>query len=1328
MENPYGGLFGAPAAPLVPDNPYAALWGTGGQGGLSLLDQQAREQKRRQLAEIAAHGDVGTVRTPDTSAGAVLAESAKMAGASLMDNAVSIPQQTEAVLAIPGNALRKAALQRDPARRAAPLFEDSTPPRWAAAAFSEPGLALLDQRIYEDRRRQLREVDARGDVGPLDPPPSTNMPLATEQGVYGDLAAATGGIYDRQRQRLADAAQDLPTPVSTAIYLGSDLAGQMAEPTNLGGAAALRAPRAEKPISEAVAAMLAGGDTAITRPEVDAALARGVEPVHAGYGGQGQAQAFGAWLDRQGLDATDATPPLRQKFFDLHEPDVPRETPPSPAELARINGQPDPRIEAYNAAREASPAPAAPTGYRFQLDPSSPSGHPDRGGVFFSPDPNPGTYRGAGGNSMFEGGSSLVNAPMDFQNPAILEEPHPGPRNGLSTAVLEQHDPDFLHMAVVAKPPAQQLILEQMGVPSFEAKRIVGRGGGVSLAKDRRAADILRDLGHDGAVLSREGKPVEFLDLRPQSAPPEDLLKNVPIGPRPSEAGFVRNPWAPESDTYRQTYGIRHDFVTEQNAAVHQSAERSKALQSAVPSRTARQDMTAVFHGTGNPLVRGDSADAAAARLAASPYAQPAADAVAAWRQRSDELFKMAKDSGADQLGYFKDYMHMMYEPPKGEIPIRGSASAEGTTTSVMRERSFDNPAQAMAMGYKPKSLDFSVLMHETERAHAHTRAILGLMDDIGAVNENLAAHGVPEPAIVRAGVNPDPKLYVRVEGFPILDRAAPGKVDPEAVQMARKMGAEAGQANAAVQAQRFQPTLPGMEGMAQQPMTAPGIPETPPNIYVHRDLWRNLAPVLKSDAQVPLDRALSAVKRINFLGSMFHGLSLTEASIKSMGPLRGGYEAARRGFGIPGVSQLAARLGGGRVAEDSVLEAIKAGVNVEAPKLDVMKGTFEGMLRDGEEAIAKPGASPLHPRNAMGKVLAGLRGTAAYYDEALWTNYHAPLKVTAYHVLLDRLEKSPSKAVAAMPREDLQRSVAQFVNDGFGGQNWQLLHNATLSDPTAQRWMRRVFLSPDWNVSAIRTGLSPFSADPVRRQLGRTYWKNAAGLLIGYNMLNYGLSGHFMWDNESGHKFDLETGGHDQTGRKIFYQVGKHARETPEFFFGRDRATYHEPPVLGFALRKLNPLLSGAITAATGTSPSGFPGALDRAKDLADRQARPLTATEGTIARARDLTGGLIPFVAQDPSSTLRKMAIPFVETKGMSARDGRVLFAEAMRKGDNGQVQQIRQWLVDNGYNGEQISRAFSDAQRGMREEAKANDGPIAPPPTTPAAPPNPYDGVWK
>lgn len=767
---------------------------------------------------------------------------------------------------------------------------------------------------------------------------------------------------------------------------------------------------------------------------------------------------------------------------------------------------------------------------------------------------------------------------------------------------------------------------------------------------------------------------------------------------RGAEAGFARNPWAPESDLYKQTYGIRHDFVTEQNVAVRQSAVRSQALQKAIPDKAVREDMTALFHGTGNPLVKGDHGKDAAARLAASPYAAEAQQAIDAWRKRSDKLFELAREAGAEDLGYFKNYLHMVYKPPVGERAIRGSRLAEGAVGSVQKARAFKNPAEAIRAGWQPRSLDFSVLMHETERAHAHTRAILSLMDDIAEV---------PEGAIVRAAVNPDPKQYVKPVGFPILDRGAGKRALPPA--------------------QTAQASLPGLEDLGRR-SAAEAVEGG--NVYVHKDLWRNLSPVLKSDDAVALDKALSVVKRVKFLGSLFHGMTLTHSAINTMGPIRGTIEAGKRGFGLPGVSQIAARLGGGKLSEEAVEEAIRAGVNVEPPRLDVMQGTFEDMLRRTETSLAKPGASVFHPRNALGKVMAGTRHVAEFYDEALWANYHAPLKVTAYHVLKEKLARSPSKAVAKMSEEEISRKIGEFVNDAFGGQNWQLLHQDFLADPLAQRWMRRLFLSPDWNVSAIKTGLSTISSDPVRRQLGRRYLVNATSLIVGYNMLNKALTGHYMWGNQDGHEWDLDTGMHDSDGKRIYYAVSKHERETPEFFIGRETATGRELPVGDFLARKMNPPLSGAVTALTGKTPSGFPGALDRAREQADKEGRELTNMQDLGARGRDLAGGLLPFVGAeamkfderthsfkaDPGTVARRLLVPFSESHGLNLRDAGVLYAEAWRAGDRDRLAEIDAWLEDNGYDRKQVRatrlRARRAALKFPDEDDSEVEGPAVPP----------------
>lgn len=1276
MAGPYDGLWGdvSGGATSTAPNPYSGLWD-------SLSEEEKRRRKRAELAATwgaAARGQnegLGRVPVPDTSLSGVVATGVDLAAATAGNAMVGSANLPRLALAGTEEMIHRAGT---PFREASQTQQD----REAADRLATA------QRLLALGGRPRSPLAGRLLAATASPQSSVPDPL-------GPVQEMTQQGQDAATQRFAEASTDLPVPLAAAGFWGATTAGMAAD------ASQYLAPGLEggsRPLSEAAQEALvrrgavSGAPTEalgrealraellakpITRPEIAAAVEAGV-PAASGR------LDFGAWLARAGLGPEDVTPRLERQFLDLHEPDpvMTRPTAPSPELAARFPG-------ATIDARDVFEGDVGIGGIqpRREMPPISPTGSPpDRGLVVARIGRDGRVYYGQPGDLHFH---------------------------------LTERFPDqapWKNIGGFAGPDGQFLSREQ----ALAASDVPARANDLGLdAMDYNAA-VRRATGDSSYGFT----------------------------PRNSEAGFVRNPWAPRSDLYRQTYQIRHDFVTEQNAAVRDSAVRSSALQAAIPSKAAREDMTAVFHGTGNPLVKGDTPQAAAARLAASPYAADAQAAIDAWRQRSDELFKMAKDAGAEDLGYFKDYLHMVYEPPAGEAKGAGLRIGESATTSVERERLFATPEEAMRQGYTPRSLDFSVLMHETERAHAHTRAILGLMDAIGEVNDLAQARALrfgpvtpealPETLIIRAWRNPNRAIYEPIPAgkYPILERAAPGRVDPEAVQMARKLQAEAGQANAAVAAQRFQPTLPGLEDLGPRPVEAPGIPETPPNIYVHRDLWRNLQPIMDHAETTGFDKALSVVKRVNFLGSLFHGASLTEAAMDTLGPARGLYEGARRGFGIPGVSQIAARLGGGKVAEDAVQEAIRAGVNVEPPKLDMMKGTFEGLLNQWESSLQKGGGSPLAPRNALAKTLSAFRGTAAMYDTALWKNYHAPLKVTAYHILLDRVRNNPSAAVAralesgALTQDELAQSVARHVNSAFGGQNWELLQNDLLSNPKALRWARRVMLSPDWNYSAIDTGLSPLSADPVRRQLGRTYYKNAAKLLIGWNMLNYGLSGHAMWDNEPGHKWDLETGLHDEKGRKLFYQVSKHAMETPDFFLGRDRASEHLLPIVGsiphFMLRKANSPLVGAYTFMSGRSPTGFPGALERAQDEADRQARPLSGFEDSAARLRDLTSGVLPFVAQDPESMGRKMLIPFVEKKGMSLHDGRILFAEALRRNDQQGVEKIRQWLVDNGYDGEAINRALSGAYSGIRAEQKANR-PAAPPPGPPQ-PANPYEGLWR
>lgn len=184
--------------------------------------QQARLlDKRVQIADALARGDLGAVAPPDTSAGAITREALKTAGTAWMRNLTTAPEQVEMALDLP-----RVAIKRLVGEKAVPE---------APAARRAAG-ALLD---------------------------------------------TINRTHQQQTERLATATQDLPEPAARMLYATAEFGAGVADPTNLPNAAAASRVRFPGPplAEEAMAARIAGktpgvlealAESAELRPEAGA--------------------------------------------------------------------------------------------------------------------------------------------------------------------------------------------------------------------------------------------------------------------------------------------------------------------------------------------------------------------------------------------------------------------------------------------------------------------------------------------------------------------------------------------------------------------------------------------------------------------------------------------------------------------------------------------------------------------------------------------------------------------------------------------------------------------------------------------------------------------------------------------------------------------------------------------------------------------------------------------------------------------------------------------------------------------------------------------------
>lgn len=122
----------------------------------------------------------------------------------------------------------------------------------------------------------------------------------------------------------------------------------------------------------------------------------------------------------------------------------------------------------------------------------------------------------------------------------------------------------------------------------------------------------------------------------------------------------------------------------------------------------------------------------------------------------------------------------------------------------------------------------------------------------------------------------------------------------------------------------------------------------------------------------------------------------------------------------------------------------------------------------------------------------------------------------------------------SGMGEKEAGKAAAKFTNDVYGGINWQELGESR----DWQNLMRAIILAPDWFRSTVRLAKQiPTSFVKITSPEMKTYRQFAAGFLAAYagaNIINKQLSGHWMFQNEAGHTFEIETG-YTKEGQKRY-------------------------------------------------------------------------------------------------------------------------------------------------------------------------------------------------
>lgn len=465
-----------------------------------------------------------------------------------------------------------------------------------------------------------------------------------------------------------------------------------------------------------------------------------------------------------------------------------------------------------------------------------------------------------------------------------------------------------------------------------------------------------------------------------------------------------------------------------------------------------------------------------------------------------------------------ENYVTHIWDIPKKKIPE--AVNWFKTTVPFAKKRSIDTYAEGIKLGYKPRTLDAARLMN------VYSEYVIKATENMKfaqALKKLQTENGIP--LIVRAGKQPEGWIQI---DHPALRRALyiPGKEDVPAKLLRVPV--------------YYHPSLkPMMDAVFQTKIRLPG-------------KW--------GTAQQAYESVNALLKQAQLSISLFHHMALGETAVATIGGKRTAqivldarkiYKAlAKRQFDIYESQYPIAR------------DGIQHGLQIGAIS-DVQRGMVNEMLLRAEKTLEKGG-------KALAAPVKLARKGKEMWDSALWDYFHNQLKLYGYENLTAKEIARRGKKAVLSPDEitGIKKEVAQFVNDTFGGQNWERL----MTDPRSLQVAQWFLLSPDWTMSTLKqamapTGVGAIGNDPaLRRRLGRNFWAKAALYFgLGMNMLNMSLTkrddankrgvpfrqgkGKWMWENDPGHETHLFIGRYED-GKKRYLRWGKQFRELPELFY----------------------------------------------------------------------------------------------------------------------------------------------------------------------------------
>lgn len=622
-----------------------------------------------------------------------------------------------------------------------------------------------------------------------------------------------------------------------------------------------------------------------------------------------------------------------------------------------------------------------------------------------------------------------------------------------------------------------------------------------------------------------------------------------------------------------------------------------------------------------------------------------------------DESFKFLQDNWGD-VGFVEDYVTHIWDISKGKKAEVVNYFA--TKNPFTKKRTIPTLEEGIALGLKPKTTNIAELLRIYDQYKIKTVHNLnfakGLKDLVGADGE---------PLMMR--IDKAPEGWVTID-HPAMSRAmAIGKIGDKGVLLQK-------------------------------------VP-----VKVHPEIAKEVKIIFDkpfSHAAITAFETVNAFAKKGMLSlSFFHHHALTESAF-STGI---GWKATKQWNPYKIVKALKNKDYEIFKRQELAKDAIDSGVTFGALS-DVQRAKVQQSLVSLER-IAKntPGAKQL---------TWGIRKANELWDSALWDYYHNSLKLWAYEKnVFDALKFGKKKLGRDMLPEEMtavKKQMASFVNDSFGGQNWEM--NRILGNPKVRQMLHWTLLAPDWTFSVLKQAVAPFKggylqfkakgaptelayiqqklAGKTLTRQGAMFWAKAATYFtLIAQTANYFATkkeygeGRFTWDNPEGHTLNIFIG-RNKDGTEQYARMGKQFREVLEWGMN---------PIKKVGA-KLSPVVREGMRQVTAHDPgSGYPTEWADKEGLATIPERLASIVE------MPMPFSLRPYVKSRPGVFM----FTFPTSKGMTNYKAVQIFKKALKAEDSDRV---RKTYIDALQNNLDAENLFKTAKTSVKADITYDNKKIA------------------